>query len=659
MFGKPNGKSRSYTTVLNDGKVDFYTRARRPARNNYKLKTFGVKVKGLMNFRTIYIFVGFLFFAGVLLSQERAVTSLDSVYLTDAKLKEYSTGRDVLTLSDSVLRQNRPLLTNTLNFNTPIYFKENGLGMVSSPSFRGTTASQTAVLWNGININSQFNGQLDFNTINTGAYNEISVRGGGGSVVYGTGAIGGSVHLNTALSFEKILKHNLFLQYGSFNTIDSRYNFKLASNAWSLNIALSHNSSDNDYDYPNGNSNLNGQFNNTAVNVGVGFKIDKKNSLRIFSEFFDGERHFSLIRASETRTKYDDLNSKNLLEWEYKFSDFTSVTRVAYLDEYYKYFGNLNSDNFSFGRAKTIIGKYDLTYRLSRRLHLNTVLTNTYTSGEGSSLGNNDRNIFAAAVLMKHRLKNGLDYELGFRKEATANYESPFLFSLGATKDFSKFFSLNFNASRNFRIPTYNDLYWSSAGNTDLLPEKSLQGQAGAVFNYNSLRLNITGYYNAITDMIRWLPGSDGVWRPQNESEVRIYGLESVLNWSRVFQKRHQITLNATYAYTVSENSETGYQLIYVPFHKATAGVNYKYKRLHSNLQLLYVGEVFTRSDNNSLYNLNAYTVSNFSMGYRFGKSEKIELGGRLNNFFDVDYQSVENRWMPGRNYTLYLNFKL
>jgi len=156
-----------------------------------------------MNFRFNYIFVGILLCAGFLYSQERTVTPLDSVYLTDSKLKEYSTGRDVLTLSDSILRQNRPLLTNTLNFNTPIYFKENGLGMVSSPSFRGTTASQTAVLWNGININSQFNGQLDFNTINTGAYNEISVRGGGGSVVYGTGAIGGSVHLNTTLSFEK------------------------------------------------------------------------------------------------------------------------------------------------------------------------------------------------------------------------------------------------------------------------------------------------------------------------------------------------------------------------------------------------------------------------------------------------------------------------
>ncbi|MEH6656691.1 TonB-dependent receptor plug domain-containing protein [Leeuwenhoekiella marinoflava] len=612
-----------------------------------------------MNFRINCIFVGILFCTGFLFSQERTVTPLDSVYLTDSKLKEYSTGRDVLTLSDSILRQNRALLTNTLNFNTPIYFKENGLGMVSSPSFRGTTASQTAVLWNGININSQFNGQLDFNTINTGAYSEISVRGGGGSVVYGTGAIGGSVHLNTTLSFEKLQEHNLFLQYGSYNTRDARYHFKLGTDQWSLNLALSRNSSNNDYEYPNGGENLNGQFENTALNVGLGFKINNKNSIRIFSEIFDGERHFSLIRASETATKYQDLNSKNLLEWESRFGDFTSITRVAYLDEYYKYFGNLNYDSFTFGRAKTFIAKYDLSYSVADNVTLNTVLTNTNTTGEGSSLGENDRNIFAAALLMKHQLGSDFKYELGFRKEATANYESPFLFSVGATKDFSEFFSLNVNASRNFRIPTYNDLYWSSAGNPDLLPEKSLQGQLGAVFNYNSLRLTITGYYNSVTDMIRWLPGSDGVWRPVNEDEVQIYGLESGLNWSKTFKNKHRFSLNATYAYTISENKETGYQLIYVPFHKATAGLNYNYKRLHTNLQFLYVGAVFTRSDNNSRYNLDAYTVGNFSLGYRLGKSEQFELGGRINNFLDAEYQSVENRWMPGRNYTMYLNFKL
>ncbi|MBQ0740765.1 Plug domain-containing protein, partial [Aquimarina celericrescens] len=89
--------------------------------------------------------------------------------------------------------------------------------MVSSPSFRGTTAQQTAVVWNGFNINSQFNGQTDFNTLLVDGFDELSVRPGGGSVIYGTGAIGGSIHLKNELKFNGETNVNLSARAGSFS----------------------------------------------------------------------------------------------------------------------------------------------------------------------------------------------------------------------------------------------------------------------------------------------------------------------------------------------------------------------------------------------------------------------------------------------------------
>src|SRR5690606_13909189 len=124
---------------------------------------------------------------------------LDEVIISDVTLREFSKSQSILTITDSTITKNNASLTDLLKFTTPIYFKENGYGMVSSPSFRGTTAQQTAVIWNGININSQFNGQTDFNTISSKSFNEIDVKSGGGSVVYGTSAIGGSIHLNNQL----------------------------------------------------------------------------------------------------------------------------------------------------------------------------------------------------------------------------------------------------------------------------------------------------------------------------------------------------------------------------------------------------------------------------------------------------------------------------
>ena len=90
-----------------------------------------------------------------------------------------------------MIERSQPSLTQLLNFNSNIYFKESGAGMVSSPSFRGTTASQTVVLWNGININSQTTGQTDFNTINVRGFDQIKVKAGGGNVAEINSSVGG------------------------------------------------------------------------------------------------------------------------------------------------------------------------------------------------------------------------------------------------------------------------------------------------------------------------------------------------------------------------------------------------------------------------------------------------------------------------------------
>ena len=608
-----------------------------------------------MKKQLLFILVAFGLFSSKIYSQSREITVLDTVMLIDTKLQKFSTGQHVAVLRDSLLTQNQPLLTEVLNFNTPIYFKENGLGMVSSPSFRGTSASQTAVIWNGININSQFNGQIDFNTVNSGAYNQIAVRGGGGSVVYGTGAIGGSVHLNNTLSFKKRQEHHLLLRYGSFNTLDARYNFKTARNNWSLNLSISRNSSDNDYEYPDDRGeNLNGDFYNTSANVTLGYRFNSKNTLKLISEIYDGERHFSLIRPSENRTKYTDRSYRNLLEWNSEFSDFTQVARLAFIREEYQYFANIENDSFSFGNAQSYIAKYDLAYEASEDLLINAVIQNTYTEGEGSSIAKNDRNIFSAAILAKYYFSEKFQSEIGLRKEATDNYDSPLLYSFGASYEFSDFYSLKFNGSRNFRIPTYNDLYWASSGNPDLNPETSDQAEIGNIFRIKNIEFGLTFFYNQVEDMIRWLPGEGGIWRPVNEDKVEIYGIESYLNWQKKLAKDQILNVSLNYAYTISENAETHRQLIYTPFQKINGNINYQIYRFTPSVQFLYNGKVYTRTDHSE--ELSGYFLTNVGLSYAIDKQRNWQLGAKINNLLNNEYQNVEDRWMPGINYNLYLN---
>lgn len=606
-----------------------------------------------MTFKKLYLFLLFSICQSAL-AQHDSIHHLEVVEISDLQLKNYSDSQSVLKLSDSIINKNQASLTSLLNYNTVIYFKENGLGMVSSPSFRGTTAQQTAVVWNGININSQLNGQTDFNTITTRDFNSISVRAGGGSSIYGSSAIGGSIHLNNTVKFEDHFSNSLRLNYGSFNTFGGNYKLDASDGKFSAQVSISRNSSDNDYDYVGSDDkNLNGQYYNTSMNAAIGYKINDNNFLKLYSYVLDGERHFSLIFPSEIKTKYQDLNTRNLLEWDSFFGRFVSKVKVGALSEKYKYFDNIDSESYTFGEVKTYIGKYDLAFQATDAIQLNAILDYTQNKGKGSDIKNEQRNIGSASLLLKHNLTKKFLYEASLRKEFTNNYKSPLLFSLGTSWKAADFYTLKLNGSKNFRVPTFNDLYWQPGGNENLKPESSYQAELGNEFRFNAFKITLTGYYIDIKDMLRWIPNGSN-WSPQNTSKVRTYGGEAIVSWSKNFGNHH-VMLNGTYGYTVSEDMEKKKQLIYVPYHKATSSLSYSWKKLSADYQLLYNGEVFTRSDNNSRYNIDAYLVSNASLHYDFGKKNSCILGFQVLNLLDEKYASVESRYLPGRNFNMYL----
>jgi iron complex outermembrane receptor protein len=611
----------------------------------------------------IGLFFTVVFFSSMMLNAQGKERSLDSVQTldevvlhADRLLQQFSKTQHKQVLSDSVISKNTSLLTQLLQFNSPVYFRENGLGMVSSASFRGTNAQQTAVIWNGININSQLNGQTDFNTINTRNFNSITIRHGGGSVLYGSGAIGGSIHLNDKIAFNSAFKNQLFASAGSFNTQDLSFKSSYGNDKFSAGFSVAYTRSDNDYSYEfNGRdrTNLNGQFYNVAFSGHLGYKLNTKNTLRYYSYVYDDERHFSLILPSEIPTKYQNFNSRQLLEWESRYGKWISILRGAYLLEKYKYFGNIESDSFTFGEASSFIGNYQLKYNWSNTFKLVGVADINYTTGKGSSIPENSRTISSFSLLAKQRIDK-FYYEVALRKEITNTYESPLLFSLGVQYKFDDAYTLNANVSKNFRIPTYNDLYWEGSGNVDLNPETSYQYELGNTLRYNNLKLNVIGFYNDIEDMIRWVPTSSGPWQPINTDHVIAYGIESQLTYNHSFG-RHKFDLNMNYAYTASKNKVTDKQLIYVPYHKGAGILSHNYKNFNTYWQAVYAGEVFTQSDNDPSRVVEAYWLHNFGIEYKGLKS--LTLGCRIQNLLNKNYQSVANRYMPGIHTNFYLNY--
>ncbi|MDN3706441.1 TonB-dependent receptor [Myroides ceti] len=582
-------------------------------------------------------------------------TELEELIITDDKLRTHNLSQTIRKINDTVVKTSNGSLTDLLLFNSSIYFKENGFGMVSSPSFRGTTAQQTSVVWNGLRINSLLLGQTDFNSISYKEYNDISIKPGGGSVLYGSGAIGGTIHLNNELKFSNHFDNELQLTYGSYNTYRVNYNLSAGNDKWSTQININRNESDNDFDIEKQKrKNLNGQYWNNSINTSIGYRINRTHDIRFFSHIYDDERHFSLISVNQIKTKYQNQSARNLLQWKATTQKTNSIVRLAYINENYRYFDYLPSDRHSGGEVNSYIIKYDLDYKLTEKIVVSLLMDYQHNKGKGNGSGfaQAQQEILSSGLLLKHTLSTKSGYELGIKKEFTKAYENPLLYSAGFYISPIENYTIKLNGSKNYRIPTFNDIYWEPGGNKNLKPESSYQADLSQEINWKNWQFSANVYAIFINDMIRWLPTNEGYWQASNTNKVTVKGVE-LFSAYRLHFGSHHINVQGTYAYTDSRDNETEKQLIYVPFHKITGSIQYRYKNLSLQLQGLMNGKVYTTTSNDENSAIDPYTLFNTQVSYRFGKKNEQMFAFEIKNASDKMYENTLNRPMPGRNYTI------
>lgn len=608
--------------------------------------------------RQLLLFFGLFVFLGNAQQKERQ--QLDTVVLKPLRLIQKSVGQSVLNIEQDQIKKYRPQLTEVLSFETPIFFKENGLGMVSSPSFRGTTAQQTAVLWNGINVNSQFLGQVDFNTISPYNYSSIDVRSGGGSSQFGSGAIGGTVALNNSLDFKKGHQFQLLSSYGSFETYNNAIDYKFSDEKFSFHLGGNYFDSANDYDFPDQKGfNDNGQMHHLSMTANAAYRFKPQHKLSFYSEIHDGERHFSILEETQSRTKYQDQNIKSQLLWESSWRKLKLKSRAAYLNEKFTYFPELDNDESStYGRAETLINKTSLGYKAKKNIYVEAEIDYQYTWADGTEIRDASRNSTEAQLFLKHHLTPNWVYQVHLNQNFVDDFNAPLLYNIGMNYTFNSRHEARLNFSKNYRIPTFNDLYWPGSGNLNLKPETSLQGEISYIFNLKSFEFGLTYYQIELKDMIRWLPIQGQLWEPVNTDEVSSKGIEANASYQFKWDE-NKLKVKMLYAYTKSENKKTGYQLVYVPYHKVTAGLDYDYKNWHADINAMFNGKVYTQSNNTLKTEVDSYLLINASAKYQFGKNQMYGLGARVKNATDRSYQSMIYKPMPGINFEFFLTLNL
>ncbi|WP_343610427.1 TonB-dependent receptor plug domain-containing protein [Chryseobacterium oranimense] len=600
-------------------------------------------------------------FGGFLFGQEKAV---DTVYIFDSQMKKVKLFHPVRTITPKDIEKNSTNLSELLRFQSSIYIKENGRGAVSSPSFRGTTAQQTAFVWNGININSSFLGQGDVNNIPLFGYDQIDIKAGGGSVVYGSGAIGGSIHLNNILDFNSGFKASVYSEAASFDTYNNFAQAAFSNEKLSVKVSGSYITSQNDYKVPEfvvGNTgfhNTNGRYYNTSVNIGVAYKIADHQTISWQNQTFDASQHYPIFELNGNKTKYKAQTLRSLIAWDINKNNLSNSLKMAYTEDNFQYFADLNQPKASGADGKNYIFKNDFNYFITPKININAIGEFQVNKGKGygSGLETVSRNVGSLSGLIRYFATKDLRFEAGIKKDFVEDISSPLLYSFSGKWNAVKWYHVGINFSKNFRYPSFNDLYWQPGGNLDLVPETSVNIDMNHEFSFGDFKIALSPYYMDIKNLINWLPTSLGYWAPFNTYRVESYGMESQVTWNKTFGK-HALRLDGSYTYSKSVNKDTDLQRMYVPMHKAVGNIEYGYSLFKVYAQGMFNGLTYTTSDEKRSAAIDPYFILNAGISASLFK--KYTLGFKVNNVTDTYYQTVSLYPMPKRNYSVYatINF--
>lgn len=603
-----------------------------------------------------YITSLFLLIFALSFSQSDPINKLDEIVLKGSFSSILNSGYSVQIISDSILTNNYQSLGNLLQNQVNAYLKQNGNGMVSSISLRGTNSSQTGVYWNGIAINSSLNGQTDFNSIAVNSFDEVEIRKGGGSVLLGSGAIGGAINLSDKIVFQNKKEAHIISGLGSYQTYTIQASGLISTDNLFAKVSLGGSRSENDYPYDNSDLfNENGEYKNYNINGVFAFKINDKNRLGFYTSIFDNDRNTSRTITVESNAKLLSFDSRYLLDWKYLGNRYTSSLKLAYLNESFTYFFDKDLSNTSKSKSSRWVAKYDFTYFLNNEILFNSGIEFENAIADGDNISNVEQNDLTTYILFHHQPISSFRYNLSIRKGISSIYDIPFVYSFDGQYDISKKFTLKAALSSNYRLPTFNDLYWEPGGNSDLKSEKSNSAEIGFDFVHQFLNMNITSFYIKSDDLIQWQPVSGNIWQPVNIQNVTNYGIE-LSTWAQKKFEDHLFLLKLQYDYTMSKDDNLNKQIIYVPNHKGNFIFNYQLKKWNFSYNLQYTGEVFTTTSNTQT--LNAYWLSNIDISKSFFKN-RLQLAFKINNLLDENYQSVAYRPMPNRNYMLNINLKI
>ncbi|MCX7735136.1 MAG: TonB-dependent receptor [Candidatus Kapabacteria bacterium] len=572
-------------------------------------------------------------------------------------------------------------LSYILQYQPGIYIRDyGGLGGLKTISMRGTNSMQTLITLEGFRLNSSQTSMFDLNKIPISIIDDIQIFKGGSSSISGSNSIAGVVNLQIKDFIEKD-ELSLNFEYGSFNEIISSANFSLGGQSQFVGHL--------DYQHSDGNfpfySNQfgevkefkreNGDYNRFSFYFfrPMGYKSFSVKPMILFSYIERGSPGAVLqghIESLDAR-----LNELFVL---FNLPTDLSISKTSFLKTNLSFKYEKTSyynPEFSFLSADNKI-KFD-----NNEIQFSSVYLNNFTNEFYFCIGTE----FIASELKGNMLDKEIgekvnrysiagftnfDYQwvasdiiklstnLAFRADGVNKIIPNYSFSLGTSANlFNSEITFKALFSNNFRIPSFNEMYYLNYGNSDLKPEKSYNINFGLIFNpRENLNFELSGFLIKTYDQIVSVPLSPLRWSAKNIAETFSRGLELSSNLI-LFNDLLNIKFNYTLQMITDESSNSytkGKIIVYTPQELINSTISLKTDIVNTLLGLFYSSHRFYLPENDYNSYLPSYFLINFSL-YKDFQIFKNDFRIRIDfeNILDRRYEIIRNYPMPGFSFKI------
>lgn len=651
--------------------------------------------------------VAFLVLLGVVFIAQGQVKTDTLSSVTISAQRQLLPVRGTQTISDDILnRYTQKSLQQVLDQHSNVFIKNYGVSNMSTISIRGSSAAQTAVLWQGININNAMTGLSDFSLLPVSLFNTVEVAYGSRP---NNSGISGAIILETKRPewYRQKTKWQAgagweSLQNGSFSIGHT----KSWANFYNQ-FRVVHTQGQNRYAFENPYIPRRDTLEHSAMRsthvLNNFFFVAGRHEVAWHTWWQTTRREIPPTAFEEQSDAAETIRSfRNVFTYQYK-APFNTTYRgkMGFIFDDYLYTYPLLSDPMPAQSwqvpAELSIEKVSGVHRMSAQGTMTLQAMQVPQIKRLNRLGINGSYRYrperrAWDVFAKFQYEHGSWFKVKPAASLMVQYTVPSQYN--SLKNIS-FYGTAYTA---YRLPTLNELFYQPGGNVDLKPEQSRNIEGGFEFKKNKPRwqfsTNWATYYRWVDQWIVWFGSS--ILTPHNVLQVNSRGVEGRVEaqwYTRKLPKKEPwfeyidevqiahvgkanqsvahiplLVLDAHYAYTLSTTAASaipndysvGKQLPYVPRYqvKINPGIRYRAWALHYQFQ--YTGYRFTTTDESNW--LTPFAVSGIQIrnqiAFGSGKGRRLDWQIGCQNLFNRTYESMVGRIMPGRNLALQVQWQ-